>query len=115
MPGRSLDDRIAQNEERIRQLEAQTRALKAQQSEKARKERTHMLIQMGGIMAALGMDLASVQELQREAQSRPQIREYLDKLLTRAAQRRTEQGEPEAGQAEAGEGEPGGRVAAEPT
>jgi hypothetical protein len=56
MAGKSVEHRMADTEMRIRQLEAQKRLLAQQVKAQARKERTRQLIQIGGILARLGID-----------------------------------------------------------
>lgn len=53
---RPLEARIQAVEERIQQLQARKQALEAQARQKARKERTRRLIQMGGVLAAWGLE-----------------------------------------------------------
>lgn len=82
MAGKPLDQRIAEAEERIRQLQARRQALTQQLRERERKERTRRLIQIGGIMAKLGVDtLGKAQALQREIERRPKVREWLNQVL----------------------------------
>lgn len=55
MARKSLAERIAELEQKQRQLEAQKAALEAQAKQAARKQRTRTLIQVGGILATLGV------------------------------------------------------------
>lgn len=69
MPGKSIEQRIGDTETRIRQLEAQKRLLAQHQKDQERKERTRRLIQIGGIMARLGVDIVEkAQAFQRQVE-----------------------------------------------
>lgn len=86
MGGKSLDQRIADVEVRIRQYESKKQVLERQMREKERKERTRRLIQIGGIMARLGVDtLEKAQALQREVESRPEVTAWLNTVAARSA------------------------------
>ena len=52
---RPVDDRIAEIEEKQKQLEAQKRALIAQSKEQERKDRTRRLVRIGAIMDSMGI------------------------------------------------------------
>ena len=81
MAGKSLEQRMADTETRIRQLEAQKRLLAQQVKAQSRKERTRQLIQIGGIMARLGIDtVEKAQALQRVAESQSEVHTWLLKL-----------------------------------
>lgn len=72
MARRPLAERIEELEQRGQQLEARRLALEARAKEEARRKRTRELIQIGGVMAALGVTtLADAQALQHYAESRP--------------------------------------------
>ncbi|HYF81391.1 MAG TPA: conjugal transfer protein TraD [Symbiobacteriaceae bacterium] len=77
MAGKSLEQRMADTETRIRQLEAQKRLLAQQVKAQARRERTRQLIQIGGILARLGFDtVEKVQVLQRVVEERPEVQAW---------------------------------------
>ncbi len=79
MPGKSLEQRLADTETRIRQLEARKQNLAQAVRQQERKERTRRLIQIGGIMAKLGIDtLEKAQALQRVVERHPEVREWLN-------------------------------------
>ncbi|MDF2627968.1 MAG: hypothetical protein K0R39_1799 [Symbiobacteriaceae bacterium] len=81
MAGKSLEQRMADTETRIRQLEAQKRLLAQQVKAQSRKERTRQLIQIGGIMARLGIDtVEKAQALQRVAQGQHEVQAWLQKV-----------------------------------
>jgi hypothetical protein len=87
MAGKSVEQRISDTETRIRQLEAQKRLLAQQLKDQERKERTRRLIQIGGIMARLGIDtLEKAQALQRVVDGTPEVRAWLRKVADLAAQ-----------------------------
>jgi hypothetical protein len=78
--GKSLEQRVADTETRIRQLEAQKRLLAQQVKVQARKDRTRQLIQIGGVMSRLGIDtVEKAQALQRVAEGRPKVQRWLQK------------------------------------
>ncbi|MFZ5824152.1 MAG: conjugal transfer protein TraD [Bacillota bacterium] len=84
MAGKSLEERIADTEERIRQRQARKQGLAQQARQQERKDRTRRLIQIGGIMARLGIDtLEKAQALQREVERRQEVREWLSKVAQR--------------------------------
>jgi hypothetical protein len=55
VPGKSLKQRMAYTEARIRQLEAPIRLLAQRLKVQARKDGTRQLFQIGGIMVRLGV------------------------------------------------------------
>lgn len=78
MPGKSLEQRMSDTETRIRQLEAQRRLLAQKAKSQQRKARTRQLIQIGGIMARLGIDsLEKAQALQRGVEERSEVQKWL--------------------------------------
>lgn len=78
MSGKSLEQRMADTETRIRQLESQKRLLAQQVKAQSRKERTRQLIQIGGIMARLGIDtVEKAQTLQRVVEDQPMVQVWL--------------------------------------
>lgn len=82
MAGKSLEQRMVDVEERIRQLQARKQTLAQAVSQQERKERTRRLIQIGGIMAKLGVDtLQKAQAFQREVEARPEVQKWLQSLL----------------------------------
>jgi hypothetical protein len=85
MPGKSLEQRMADKETRIRQLEAQKRLLTQQVKTQQRKQRTRELIQIGGIMALLGIDtVEKAKALQSVAERKPEIQTWLQKVAEMA-------------------------------
>lgn len=82
MAGKPLNQRIADAEEEIRQLQVRKQALAQQLRQQERKERTRRLIQIGGIMARLGVDtLEKAQAFQAEVERRPAVRDWLNRTL----------------------------------
>ncbi len=63
MAHKTLAERMADLDEQIRQLRAQKQALEAQAKQADRKQRTRTLIQVGGILATLGV--TTVEEAQQ--------------------------------------------------
>ena len=62
---RTLTERIAELDTKAQHLRAQKQALEAQAKQAARKQRTRTLIQVGGLMATLGVTtLEETQQLQ---------------------------------------------------
>jgi hypothetical protein len=81
MSGKSIEQRISDTETRIQQLEAQKRLLDQHLKEQERKERTRRLIQIGAIMARLGVDpVEKAQALQRVVEKRPEVRAWLSQI-----------------------------------
>lgn len=72
MATRPTEERIAELEEKMKQLKAQKRALQARQSQEERKKRTKRLIELGGYVESIlntqGFDVcdASVQDAIRK-------------------------------------------------
>ena len=60
MARKSLSEQIAELEQKQQQLQAQKFALEARAKAEARKQRTRTLIQVGGVLAAMGV--ATVEE-----------------------------------------------------
>ncbi|HLN63061.1 MAG TPA: conjugal transfer protein TraD [Symbiobacteriaceae bacterium] len=74
MAGKSLDQRMADTEERIRQLQARKQTLSQAIRQQERKDRTRRLIMIGGIMARLGVDTVDkAQALQRAVEQTPAL------------------------------------------
>jgi hypothetical protein len=87
MAGRSIEQRISNKETRIRQLEAQKRLLAQQLKQQERKDRTRRLIQIGGIMARLGIDtVEKAQAFQRVIEHLPEGRDWLQKAVEPAVE-----------------------------
>lgn len=87
MAGKSLEQRMSDTEIRIRQLEAQKQRLSQQLKQQERKDRTRRLIQIGGIMVKLGVDsVEKAQALQSVAERRPEVREWLLKIVQPAVE-----------------------------
>ncbi|MDF2627212.1 MAG: hypothetical protein K0R39_1043 [Symbiobacteriaceae bacterium] len=82
-----MEERLTDVEVRIRQLQARKQALAQQVKQQQRKERTRTLIQIGAILAKLGVDsLEKAQAFQKEIQGRPEAQDWLKKVTARAAQ-----------------------------
>ncbi len=62
MARRTLEERLAELTEKEQQLRARKQALEAQAKVAARKQRTRTLIQVGGILATMGV--TTVEEAQ---------------------------------------------------
>lgn len=85
MAGKSLSERMSETKERIRQLQARKQTLGQQLKQQERKQRTRRLIQIGGILASLGVDtLEKAQALQKEVQRRKEVEDWLRKVTERA-------------------------------
>ena len=56
MGGKTLKERIKEAEERARTAQARVKALESMAKKKERKERTRLLIQVGGIFASIGIE-----------------------------------------------------------
>jgi uncharacterized membrane-anchored protein YhcB (DUF1043 family) len=81
MAGKSLEERLADTAVRIRQLETRRQTIAQQLRQQERKDRTRRLIQIGGIMARLGVDtVEKAQALQKEIESHPQAQAWLRKV-----------------------------------
>ena len=63
MAHKTLTERMADLDEQMRQLRARKQALEAQAKQAQRKQRTRTLIQVGGILATLGV--STVEEAQQ--------------------------------------------------
>lgn len=91
MAGKTLEERLADAEVRIQQLQARKQALSQALKQQERKERTRRLIQIGGVMARLGIDtLEKAQAFQREVERRKAVQDWLQHVVGGIAQ-----GEPE--------------------
>jgi hypothetical protein len=83
--GKSLKERLAETQQKIQQYEAREQNIKQQLRQEERKERTRRLIQIGGILAKLGVDtIEKAQALQQEIQRRPDAQDWLRKVTERA-------------------------------
>lgn len=83
MAGKSLEQRMTETAERIRQLEARKRTLAQAIRQQERRDRTRRLIQIGGIMARLGVDSPEkAQELQRAVEGDRRVKAWLTKTIT---------------------------------
>ena len=70
MAHKTLAERVADLDEQIQQLRAQKQALEAQAKQADRKQRTRTLIQVGGILATLGVTtVEEAQQLQAYSQT----------------------------------------------
>lgn len=84
MAGKTIEERLLETEQRIKQLQAQKANLERQVKEKARKERTRRLIQIGGIWAHLGIaTVEEHQELQRYFEAHPRMLQRLRAIATK--------------------------------
>lgn len=82
MTDMNYEERIEEMDQKIKQLESQKQTLIARKKEKKRKERTRCLIQIGGIMAHLGIDtLEKANRFQKAFEENDQFRNYIDKLV----------------------------------
>ena len=63
MARKTVSERLSELDEHIQQLRAQKQALEAQAKQAERKQRTRTLIQVGGILATLGV--STVEEAQQ--------------------------------------------------
>lgn len=82
MAGKSIHDRIADAEVRIRQLEARKQLLAQRLKQQERKARTRRLIQIGAIVSNMGIDtLEKAQVFQRVVEEQPRVGEWLRKVL----------------------------------
>lgn len=81
MTGKSVEQRLAETQERIRQLEARKQALAQQVKQRERKERTRRLIQIGGIMARLGVDtVEKAVAFHRAVESNQRVKVWLSQV-----------------------------------
>jgi hypothetical protein len=68
MARKSLQERLEALEQKERQLAVRKEALEAQVKQVARKQRTRTLIQVGGVMATLGIEtVVEAEQLKRYA------------------------------------------------
>ncbi|HYG57202.1 MAG TPA: hypothetical protein VD902_03940 [Symbiobacteriaceae bacterium] len=82
MTGKSLELWLTDAEEGIRQPQAKRQTLVQQLRELERRERARCMIQVGVIMAGLGVDTPEkAQALQSEARERPEIRDWLHSVM----------------------------------
>jgi hypothetical protein len=78
---KSIEQRMADTEVRIRHLEARKHTLAQQLTQQERKDRTRRLIQIGGIMARLGVDsVEKAQALQHVVERNPKVRTWLSNV-----------------------------------
>jgi hypothetical protein len=78
MAGKSVEQRLSDTEERIRRLQARKQTLSQAIRQQERKDRTRRLIQIGGILARLGVDtVEKAQALQLAVEANPQVRTWL--------------------------------------
>lgn len=97
MAGKSIHERIADADLRIRQLEARKQLLAQRLKEKERKARTRRLIQIGAILSNMGMDtVEKAQIFQRVVAEQPRAREWLRRVLELASAPQEADEEPEA-------------------
>ena len=84
MAGKSVEQRLAETEERIRQLQARKQTLSAAIRQQERKDRTRRLIQLGGILARLGVDtVEKAQALQYAVEANPEVHAWLRQVAAR--------------------------------
>lgn len=67
MPAKTIEERIKEAEEKVQQARAKLQKLEGLNKLKERKERTRRLIQVGGIMARLGITTAEQAEALRKS------------------------------------------------
>lgn len=81
MAGKSMQQRVAEADQRIRQLQARKQALEQRLRQQERKARTRRLIQIGAVMSNMGVDtLEKVQALQKQVERRPEVREWIARI-----------------------------------
>ncbi len=82
MARNTTDERIADLEKKIDQLETRKQVLEARAKEQARKKRTRELIQIGGIMANLGIDsVPKAQRLLTSVKQSPRMQAWIQRLV----------------------------------
>jgi muconolactone delta-isomerase len=82
MAGKSVEQRLQETDVQIRQLQAKKDALARQLRQQERKDRTRRLIQIGGIMARLGIDtIEKAQAFQRVIEHVPEGRDWLQRAI----------------------------------
>lgn len=85
MGSRPVEQRMAEVDRKIQQLQARKQTLAQAIKQQERKDRTRRLIMIGGVMARLGVDtVEKAQALQREAERRPEVQDWLRKVTERA-------------------------------
>lgn len=90
MAGKSLEQRMTDTEQRIRQLEAQRNNLSQRLKQQERKARTRRLIQVGAIVSHVGMDTPEKAQLFQEAVIHDaRVKAWLTKLLESAGPEET--------------------------
>ena len=67
MAGKTIEDRIKEAEDKVKTARARLQKLEALNRQRERKERTRRLIQVGGIMAHLGVETVDQAEALRKA------------------------------------------------
>ena len=67
MAGKTIEDRIREAEEKVKQAKARLQKLEALHNQRERKQRTRRLIQVGGVMARLGVETVEQAEALRKA------------------------------------------------
>ncbi len=67
MPAKTIEERIKEAEEKVQQARARLQKLEGLNKLKERKERTRRLIQVGGIMARLGIGTVEQAEALRKS------------------------------------------------
>ncbi len=76
------EQKIEVFDKKIGQLEAQKQALIAREKEKERKARTRRLIQIGGIMAHIGIDsVEKADQVKKAYEENVQFRTYMEKII----------------------------------
>jgi hypothetical protein len=85
MGSKPVEQRMADVERKIQQLQARKQTLAQAIKQQERKDRTRRLIMIGGVMARLGVDTVDkAQALQREVERRPEVQEWVRKVTERA-------------------------------
>jgi hypothetical protein len=85
MAGKSIEQRLESVTVQIKQKEAEKRNLMQRLKEEQRKERTRRLVQIGAIMARLGVDtVAKAQALQLQVKDRPEVKTWMAQVIASA-------------------------------
>ena len=82
MARNTTDERIANLQKKIDQLEARKQGLEARAKEQARKKRTRELIQIGGIMVSVGVDsVPKAQRLLETIKHSPRMQAWIQRIV----------------------------------
>ena len=82
MARNTTDERIANLQKKIDQLEARKQGLEARAKEQARKKRIRELIQIGGIMVSVGVDsVPKAQRLLETIKHSPRMQAWIQRIV----------------------------------